>query len=39
MQWIYWDLGFLAWGIAMMLGGWLLLHAGRREAVVERGVA
>ena len=30
-QWIYWDLGFLAWGAAMLAGGWLLLRAGRRE--------
>ncbi|HLM39789.1 MAG TPA: DUF2243 domain-containing protein [Microvirga sp.] len=30
-QWIYWDLGFLAWGAAMLIGGWLLLRAGRRE--------
>jgi uncharacterized membrane protein len=30
-QWIYWDLGFLAWGAAMLLGGWFILQAGRRE--------
>jgi uncharacterized membrane protein len=30
-QWIYWDLGFLAWGAAMLIGGWFLLRAGRRE--------
>jgi uncharacterized membrane protein len=30
-HWIYWDLGFLAWGAAMLIGGWLLLRAGRRE--------
>ena len=30
-QWIYWDMGFLAWGAAMLVGGWLLLRAGRRE--------
>ena len=30
-QWIYWDMGFLAWGAAMLAGGWLLLRAGRRE--------
>ena len=22
-QWIYWDMGFLAWGAAMLAGGWL----------------
>jgi len=30
-QWIYWDIGFLVWGAAMLIGGWLLLRAGRRE--------
>jgi uncharacterized membrane protein len=30
-QWIYWDLGFLAWGATMVIGGWFLLRAGRRE--------
>lgn len=29
-QWIWWDLGFLAWGAAMVIGGWLLLQGGRR---------
>jgi uncharacterized membrane protein len=23
-NWIYWDLGFLAWGAAMAIGGWAL---------------
>lgn len=30
-QWIYWDLGFLAWGMAMLAGGWWLLRSGRRR--------
>jgi uncharacterized membrane protein len=30
-RWIYWDLAFLAWGAAMLIGGWLLLKAGARE--------
>lgn len=30
-QWLAWDLGFLAWGVAMLIGGWFLLRAGRRE--------
>ena len=30
-RWIYWDLGFLVWGAAMLAGGWLLWRAGRRE--------
>jgi uncharacterized membrane protein len=36
VQWIYWDLGFLAWGAAMLIGGWLLLRAGRRETPASR---
>ncbi len=35
-QWIYWDMGFLAWGAAMLAGGWLLLRAGRRETPASR---
>ena len=30
-QWLYWDLAFLAWGAAMLIGGFALLRAGRRE--------
>ena len=30
-QWIYWDLGFLAWGAAMVVGGWYLLRRGQEE--------
>jgi uncharacterized membrane protein len=30
-QWLYWDLGFLIWGAAMLVGGWALLRAGQRE--------
>lgn len=29
--WLYWDLGFLAWGLAMLLAGLWLLRAGRRR--------
>jgi uncharacterized membrane protein len=28
-QWIWWDLGFLAWGAVMLAGGWALWRAGR----------
>jgi uncharacterized membrane protein len=28
-QRVYWDLGFLAWGAAMLGAGWLLFRAGR----------
>ena len=34
-QWIYWDLGFVAWGAVMLLGGWFLLRAGRHETRTE----
>ena len=27
-QWIFWDLGFLVWGAAMILGGWGLYRGG-----------
>jgi uncharacterized membrane protein len=37
-QWIYWDLGFLAWGAAMLVGGWLLLRAGRSETAARHPV-
>ena len=30
-QWIYWDIAFLLWGAAMLVGGWALLRAGQRE--------
>lgn len=30
-QWIWWDLGFLLWGAAMLAGGWFLLKRGRKE--------
>jgi uncharacterized membrane protein len=31
-QWVYWDVGFLVWGAAMLVGGWALLRAGRRRS-------
>ncbi len=34
-QWIWWDLGFLVWGAAMLLGGWALLRAGRDQTPGE----
>lgn len=30
-QWIYWDIGFLIWGAAMLAIGLVLLRRGRRE--------
>lgn len=33
-QWIYWDVGFLAWGAAMLVSGWMVVKRG--QAVSER---
>ncbi|MGZ9165082.1 MAG: DUF2243 domain-containing protein, partial [Anaerolineales bacterium] len=30
-QWIFWDVAFLLWGAAMLVGGWLLFKSGKRE--------
>lgn len=30
-QWLYWDLGFLLWGAAMLGGGWALFASGRKR--------
>ncbi|MGE5539899.1 MAG: DUF2243 domain-containing protein [Gemmatimonas sp.] len=30
-QWIWWDTAFLAWGAAMLIGGWLLLRRARAD--------
>lgn len=30
-QWRWWDLGFLLWGLAMLIGGWVIASAGARE--------
>lgn len=30
-QWKWWDLGFLLWGAAMLIGGWRLARAGEEE--------
>jgi uncharacterized membrane protein len=35
-QWIYWDVGFLIWGAAMLIGGWLLLKSGQRETTEKQ---
>ncbi|MGF7163646.1 putative membrane protein [Rhodoligotrophos appendicifer] len=31
-QWIYWDIGFLSWGAAMLVGGWMLYTSGKKES-------
>lgn len=36
-QWLYWDLAFLAWGLAMLIAGWLLVRAGRAEPGLSAG--
>jgi uncharacterized membrane protein len=33
-EWIYWDVGFLVWGAAMLIGGWLLLRKGQQSMLV-----
>lgn len=30
-RWVYWDVGFILWGVTMIGVGWWLLRAGRRE--------
>lgn len=35
-QWIYWDLGFLAWGTAMLVAGMLVLRSRGRELIPDR---
>lgn len=32
----YWDIGFIAWGAAMLIIGWLLLRQGQRETSRKR---
>lgn len=31
VQWIYWDLAFLAWGAAMLAGGWVLVRSAHHQ--------
>ncbi len=31
-QWLWWDLAFIAWGAAMLLGGWSLWRRGAAES-------
>lgn len=32
-EWIYWDIGFLIWGAAMLLLGWMLLRSGKSDTI------
>lgn len=34
-QWIYWDIGFLVWGAAMLVGGWAMYLAGLRGSAAR----
>lgn len=34
-QWIYWDIGFLGWGAAVLAVGCLLLNAGKRQTAAR----
>lgn len=36
-QWIYWDIAFLIWGLAMLVGGWALYRSGKREQSIDTG--
>jgi uncharacterized membrane protein len=38
-QWIFWDLGFLLWGAAMLVWGWLLWRAGRPDTAIASSPA
>ena len=31
-QWLYWDIGFLAWGALMLIGGWALYKSGTQQS-------
>jgi uncharacterized membrane protein len=33
-QWVFWDIGFLALGVILLIGGWLLRRAGQRETAL-----
>ncbi len=35
-HWVYWDVGFLIWGAAMLIVGWLMLKTGQRQTPNER---
>ena len=35
-QWWVWDIGFLIWGAAMLVGGWALWQSGKKDSLGER---
>jgi len=38
-QWIYWDIAFLIWGAAMLLGGLHLLKRGQQETTPRSAIS
>jgi uncharacterized membrane protein len=32
---IYWDIAFLVWGAAMLVGGWALVRSGQQETMAR----
>ncbi len=36
-QWLKWDIGFLLWGAAMLVAGWLLFRRGKQETARRGG--
>jgi uncharacterized membrane protein len=38
-QWLWWDLGFLAWGAAMLAAGWLIVRSKRRATPLGSATA
>ncbi|WP_299819688.1 DUF2243 domain-containing protein [uncultured Jannaschia sp.] len=38
-QWIWWDVGFLVWGAAMIAGGWALWRASRKAQAEANAAA
>ncbi len=37
-QWIYWDSAFFLWGLAMLVGGWLLLRRAQAAQAAQPAV-
>jgi uncharacterized membrane protein len=38
-QWIVWDMGFILWGVTMLVAGWRITRAGRREMEAREAAA
>ena len=37
-QWIYWDVGFLLWGAAMLIAGWVMLRRAKAATRARSGL-